>query len=204
MYRRFLTDLIKHTDNYADLTWLGKQIWQPPLDLWTLQEVIVELRPSVLLETGTNQGGSALFYAHLFDSLGSGRVITVDIERMHSHQHERVEFLVGSSVDERVLFTMREAANSAEGHVMVVLDSDHSAEHVLKELRAYGPLVTSGSLMFVQDGVIDTLPMYEAFRPGPLRAVESYLAETSEFEVDRRLEQRFLVTQHPSGWLRRR
>ena len=204
MHRRFLADLIRHTDNYADLTWLGKPIWQPPLDLWTFQEMIVELRPSVLLETGTNQGGSAMFYAHLLDSLGHGRVITVDVERMHSFEHERVEFLIGSSVDDKVLTTMRAAAGDADGHVMVVLDSDHSAEHVLQELRAYGPLVTSGSLMLVQDGVADTLPMYEAYRPGPLRAIEAYLAETSEFVVDKRLEQRFLATQHPSGWLRRR
>ena len=204
LHQAFHTDLIRTTNNFDNVTWLGHPIWQNVLDLWSFQEAIAEIRPAVLLETGTNRGGSALFYANLFDLLGHGRVVTVDIERMHSLEHPRVDFLIGGSVDEPILEKMRAAATTADGPVMVVLDSDHSAEHVLAELRAYGPLVTPGSLMLVQDGVIDTLPMYEGFRPGPLAAIETYLGETSDFEVDPRLDRRFLVTHHPSGWLRRR
>lgn len=199
-----MTDLIQHTDNFGDVTWLGRPVWQNVLDLWSLQEAIAQTKPGVLLETGTNRGGSALFYAHLFDLLGHGRVITVDVERLHSLEHDRVEFLTGSSLDEDVLLAMREGARTADGPVMVVLDSDHSAEHVLEEMHVYAPLVTPGSLMLVQDGVIDTLPMFSAFRPGPRAAIEAFLAETADFELDTRLDKRFLVTHHPSGWLRRR
>jgi cephalosporin hydroxylase len=204
MHQRFMTDLIRSTDNFGDVTWLGRPVWQNVLDLWSLQEAIAQIKPGVLLETGTNRGGSALFYAQLFDLLGHGRVITVDVERLHSLEHDRVEFLIGSSVDEDILGAMREGARTADGPVMVVLDSDHSAEHVLEEMHAYAPLVTPGSLMLVQDGVIDTLPMFSAFRPGPLAAIEAFLAETADFELDTRLDKRFLVTHHPSGWLRRR
>jgi cephalosporin hydroxylase len=204
MHQRFLTDLIRHTDNFGHLTWLGHPIWQNVLDLWSLQEAISEIKPALILETGTNQGGSALFYAHLFDLLGQGRVITVDVERLHSLEHERIDFVGGSSLDDDVLAIMRSGARDAGGPVMVVLDSEHSAAHVLEEMRAYAPLVSPGSLMLVQDGVIDTLPMFSAFRPGPLAAIEAFLAESSEFELDVRFDRRFLVTHHPSGWLRRR
>ena len=204
IHRAFFADLIRKTDNFGDITWLGHPIWQNVLDLWSLQEAIAEIKPGVLLETGTNRGGSALFYAHLFDLMGHGRVVTVDVESLHSLEHPRVDFLLGGSTDEEILAVMRTAADASDGPVMVVLDSDHSAAHVLDELRAYSPLVTPGSLMLVQDGVIDTLPMYAAYRPGPLAAIQTFLGETSAFEIDARLDKRFLVTHHPSGWLRRR
>ncbi len=204
LHRRFATDLVRHTDNFGNVTWLGHPIWQNVLDLWSLQEAIAELRPALLIESGTNRGGSALFYAHLFDLLGHGRVVSVDVGRMHSLEHERIEFLIGSSVDAQILGVMRERARDTDGPVMVVLDSDHARSHVLAELRSYAPLVTPGSLMLVQDGVIDTLPMFCTARPGPLRAIDAFLAEDSRFEVDPRFDKRFLITHHPSGWLRRR
>lgn len=200
----FMTDLIQKTDNFGDLTWLGHPIWQNPLDLWSLQEAIAEIKPGVILETGSNRGGSALFYAHLFDLMGRGRVMTVDVESLHSLEHPRVDYLIGGSLDDAILARMRAAAEEADGPVMVVLDSDHSADHVLAEMRAYGPLVSSGSMMLVQDGVIDTLPLFTAFRPGPLTAIKAYLAEAPDFELDTRLDRRFLITHHPSGWLKRR
>ena len=204
VYNAFHTDVILKTNNFDDVTWLGNPVWQNVLDLWALQEAIAAIKPAVLLETGTNRGGSALFYASLFELMGKGRVLTVDIEKLHSHEHPRIDFLIGSSVGDDVLAKMREAAETADGPVMVVLDSDHSAAHVLAEMRAYGPLVTSGSMMLVQDGLIDTLLLYEGYRPGPLDAIETYLAETSDFEVDTRYDRRFLISHHPSGFLRRR
>jgi cephalosporin hydroxylase len=203
-HRVYFDDLIAETDNFADVRWLGRPIWQNVLDLWTLQEAIAEIRPALLIESGTNRGGSALFYAHLFDLLGRGRVITVDITRMHDLEHPRVDFLVGSSLDDHVLDRIRGAARCAGGPVMVILDSDHSAAHVERELAAYSNLVTSGSLLLVQDGIIDVLPRFAHARPGPLPAVERFLAAHAEFEVDPRWDRRFLVTHHPSGWLRRR
>jgi cephalosporin hydroxylase len=204
VHRRYFDDLVVKSDNFGDVRWLGHPIWQNVLDLWSLQEAIAQIRPKLLLETGTNRGGSALFYAHLFDLLGDGRVVTVDVERFHDLTHPRVQFLLGSSVEERVVETMHEAARSADGPVMVVLDSDHAEAHVTAELRAYAELVTPGSLLLVQDGVIDVLPRFAHVRPGPLPAIEKFLASHSDFEVDRRWDHRFLVTHHPSGWLRRR
>jgi cephalosporin hydroxylase len=154
----FHANLITKTDNFGDVTWLGYPVWQSVLDLWALQEVIVEIRPALLIETGTNHAGSALFYAHLFDLLGHGRVVTVDIESMHTVNHPRIEFLIGSSVSPEILALVRDVADAADGPVMVVLDSDHSATHVGAELEAYAPLVTPGSLLLCQDGIIDLLP----------------------------------------------
>lgn len=204
LHRQYFEDLIAKSDNFGDVRWLGHPVWQNVLDLWSLQEAIAEIRPALLLETGTAQGGSALFYAHLFDLLGDGQVITVDIDRLHDLSHPRVQFLLGSSAEDRVVETMREAAHGADGPVMVVLDSDHAEAHVAAELRAYADLVTPGSLLLVQDGVIDVLPRFAQWRPGPLPAIEKFLASRSDFEIDLKWDHRFLVTHHPSGWLRRR
>lgn len=195
--------LIDRTDNFGHVTWLGQPVWQNVLDLWAIQEAISEIRPAVLLECGTNRGGSALFYAHLFDLMDHGRVVTVDIEPMHELEHARIEFLIGSSVDEPVLGRMRAIAQSADGPVMVILDSDHTAAHVTRELDAYHEFVTAGSLLICQDGIIDELPMFEAARPGPLVAIREFLSRHPEFTVDTRYDRRFLVTHHPEGWLRR-
>ncbi len=200
----YLGALVRQTDNFADVTWLGNPIWQNVLDLWTLQEAIAEIRPAVILETGTNRGGSAMFYANLLDLLGAGgRVVTVDIERMHDLAHPRIEFLIGTSVGEEVLGKMRSAAEQAGGPVLVVLDSDHRREHVAAELELYAPLVTSGSLMLAQDGIVDAHPMFAEGRPGPGPAIAEFLSRHGEFYVDESRDRRFLATHHPRGWLRR-
>lgn len=202
--RLFLNDLLAKTGNFAHTTWMGVPIWQNVLDLWTIQETIVELRPALLIETGTNRGGSALFYAHLMDLLGSGRVLTIDVERLHDLDHPRIEFLHGSSVDPEIAEQVRAAAAQADGPVMVILDANHARDHVSAELDLYGPLVTPGSLLLSQDGVIDQLAMFADSRPGPLPANAAFLASHPEFEHDAERNSRFLITQHPLGWLRRR
>jgi cephalosporin hydroxylase len=202
--REFLRELVVRTDNFRDVTWLGHPILQNVLDLWCLQEAISEIRPALLLETGTNRGGSALFYAHLFDLLGHGRVVTVDVERMHELEHPRIDFLIGSSVSDATLDRMRAASAAADGPVIVVLDSDHGQEHVADELEAYQRFVTPGSLLLCQDGLIDELPKFRESRPGPLPAIHEFLIAHPEFAVDERYNRRFFVTHHPDGWLRRR
>jgi cephalosporin hydroxylase len=199
----FFTDLIVETHNFDRVTWLGHPIWQNVLDLWVIQETIAEIRPALLLETGTNQGGSALFYAHLFDLLGTGTVVTVDIERMQDLRHARITTLIGSSVSSEILSLMREHVEAAAGPVMVILDSDHQEEHVRAELEAYSAFVTEGSFLLAQDGVIDTVPWFADARPGPLPAIRSFVASHPEFEVDEDRSRRFLISHHPSGWLRR-
>ena len=200
----FHGDLVLKTENFADVRWLGRPVWQSVLDLWTIQEAISELRPALLIETGTYRGGSALFYAQLLDALDEGRVITVDVERLHDLDHPRIMALTGSSTAREILEQVESAARNAAGPVMVILDSDHSEVHVRRELEAYGPLVTPGSLLLAQDGIIDELFMFRAGRPGPLRAIRAFLRAHPEFVADERLNERFLASQHPSGWLRRR
>jgi cephalosporin hydroxylase len=201
----YLGAVVRHTDNFADVTWLGNPIWQNVLDLWAFQEAISEIRPAVILEAGTNRGGSALFYAHLLELLDNGgRVVSVDIERMHDLTHPRIDFLIGSSTSEEILDTMRAVIDQAGGPVMVVLDSDHRRDHVAAELEAYAPLVTSGSLMLAQDGIVDAHRIFAEGRPGPGPAIADFLVGHPEFYVDESLDRRFLATHHPRGWLRRR
>jgi cephalosporin hydroxylase len=202
--RLFHQDLVAKTGNFAHTTWVGQPIWQNVLDLWTIQETISEIRPALLIETGTNRGGSALFYAHLMDLLGTGRIVTVDIVKLHELEHPRVEFLIGSSTDEAIVERVRAAAAEADGPVMVILDGNHDRDHVAQELELYAPLVTPGSLLLSQDGVIDELAMFADSRPGPLPANRDFLARHPEFEHDEERNERFLLTHHPLGWLRRR
>jgi cephalosporin hydroxylase len=200
----FFGDLVKHTGNFGRTTWLGQPIWQNVLDLWTIQETLAEIRPELLIECGTNRGGSSLFYAHLFDLLGSGSIVTIDIEKLHDLTHPRVTCLLGSSTSPEILAVVRDRVAKSRGPVMVILDSDHSEAHVSRELACYTPLVTPGSYCLVQDGVIDTLPFFKAARPGPLPAIDAFLRTTTDFELDRERCQRFLITHHPHGWLRRK
>jgi cephalosporin hydroxylase len=212
IYRRFLAprvpawffeQLLDKTQNFSQVTWLGQPVWQNVFDLWIMQETIAEIKPALLIETGTNRGGSALFFAHLFDLMGHGAVVTIDVEKLHGIAHPRIQFLIGSSISPSIIETVRTLAASAAGPVLVTLDSDHHEGHVRAELEAYAPLVTPGSFCLVQDGVIDTLPSFAGGRPGPLPAIEDFLRTHPEFEIDTERSRKFLITHHPSGWLRR-
>ncbi len=196
-------EFVRQTDNYGNLTWLGNPIWQNVSDLWVIQEVISTLRPSLVIETGTNRGGSSLFYAHLMDLLGEGSIITVDMKKLHDLSHPRITYCLGSSTSPEVLSKVSEAASKNTGPLLVILDSDHSEEHVFRELQCYHPFVTTGSYLLVQDGIIDTLPRFAAARPGPLPAIKRFLSEHPEFQVDEKLCGKFPVSHHPIGWLRR-
>ena len=200
----FFTDLVRKTDNFGRITWLGNPIWQNVLDLWTIQETIAEVRPQLLIECGTNRGGSSLFFAHLMDLLGQGEIITIDVEKLHSLSHPRITYLLGSSTSPQIVAQVKERASRTRGPVFVILDSDHSQAHVAAELAVYAPLVTPGSFCLVQDGVIDTLPMMAGCSPRPLPAIDEFVAAHPEFEIDHQRCERFLVSHHPRGWLRRK
>lgn len=185
-----------------DTRWLGVSVGKLPEDLWIYQEVIHETRPDVLIETGTAYGGSALFFASLFDLLGRGKVVSVDLYlRGDVPEHPRIEYVQGSSIAPDVVDRVRSRVVGAD-RVMVVLDSDHSASHVLEELRALAPLVTAGNYLVVEDSYLHGRPLVPGFGAGPGEAVERFLREHGGFEVDRSRE-RFGVTQNPGGWLRR-
>lgn len=200
----FLQHLTFHTRSFSEIMWMGHRMWQDPFDVCTIQQTIFELRPALLIECGTNAGGAALHYAHLFDLMDHGKVLTIDISKRHNISHSRVEFLMGDSVADETLREVKRIVDGVSGPVMVILDSDHSERHVRKELELYAPFVTPGSYVLAQDGVIDALLMYRQHRPGPLGAIKAFLKIHPEFEVDREKCKRFLVTLHPLGWLRRK
>lgn len=199
-----LSALLRHTDNFARTTWLGQPIWQNLADIWTIQELIVEREVDFVVECGTNRGGSAFFMATVFDLLDRGQVLTIDVERLATVSHPRIEFLHGSSTDEAIVGRVRERVREASPHeVLVVLDSDHSAAHVLGELRAYADLVPIGGYVVVQDGMLDELPGYRDHTPGPLAAIREFVRGDTRFEVDEARSGKFLFHSSPSGCLRR-
>jgi cephalosporin hydroxylase len=182
---------------------LGTPVLKLPLDLWLFQELIVELRPDLLVETGTFAGGSALYYATVMEAIGAGRVVSIDVDIDPARpEHPRIDYVHGASTDPRVVDHVRASADGAE-RVMVILDSDHAKGHVLEEMRAYAPLVSLGSLLIVEDTNINGHPVDPDFGPGPMEAVTQFLAEMAGFTLDRDLERRFLITFQPRGYLRR-
>jgi cephalosporin hydroxylase len=138
------------------------------------------------------------------DLMDQGRLVTVDIVKLHELDHPRIDFILGSSTDPETVEKVRAAAAEADGPVMVILDGNHERDHVAKELELYAPLVTPGSLLLSQDGIIDQLWMFSDTRPGPLPANADFLDRHDEFEYDEERNERYLLTHHPLGWMRRR
>ena len=187
---------------WQDTHWMGFTVWKTPTDLWMYQQIIFETRPTLIIETGTAHGGSALYFAHLMDLLG-GRVMTIDIEpQPNLPQHPRIEYLTGSSVDPAIVSAVRSRVTPAD-RVMVVLDSDHSQTHVAAELSAYALLVSSGCYLIVEDTNVNGHPVFKEHGPGPAEAVDAFLPQHPEFARDSTRE-RYLLTHNPGGFLNRR
>jgi cephalosporin hydroxylase len=188
---------------WLNTRWLGVRCAKVPFDLWIYQELISELRPDAIIETGTYQGGSALFLASMCDLVGNGRVVTIDIEeRAGLPSHERITYVNGSSVAPGTLAQVKDLVGDART-VMAILDSDHSYDHVLEECRIFGELVTPRSYLIVEDTNVGGRPIKPRNRPGPWEAVHQYLDENDDFEVDLSRE-KFFFTFNPHGYLRKK
>jgi cephalosporin hydroxylase len=174
--------------------WMGTPCVKKPQDCWIYQEIIWETRPQVLIETGSFKGGSALFFGSVFDLMGQGSVITIDVDDCASRtlSHPRITPVVGSSVSAEVLTEVRRMVGNQTA--MVSLDSDHSKEHVLREMELYSEFVTPGNYMVVEDTGIRG--------PGPNKAVEEFLRHRDDFVRDRARE-KFMVTSCRGGFLRK-
>jgi cephalosporin hydroxylase len=203
-------------------TWLGRPIIQLPEDMIRTQEVIFSLRPDVIIETGVAHGGSLIYYASLCRLLGKGRVVGIDIEIREQNRQAieshflagHISLLVGSSTDPKTVAAAR--AHVREGEtVLVILDSNHTRQHVLDELHAYHSFVTPGSYIVATDGIMYDLHDVPGGQPhwkedNPVGAVHDFLAENSNFELEQPawlfnespLGQN--VTHWPSAWLRRK
>jgi cephalosporin hydroxylase len=194
-------------DTWKRNRWLGILTYQNPDDVWIIQEIISEIRPDFVVETGTFLGGSAALWATILVQVNpQGRVISVDTEdnvttaRELPIVRERVEYLVGGSTDPDMVKQVKDRVQGKS--VLIILDSDHSRDHVLKELEVYSPLVQVGGYLIVQDSNINGHPVLPEYGPGPMEAIEEFLKSNDEFEVDSTRE-RLLHTLHPKGYLRR-
>lgn len=188
---------------WTNTFFLGVPLAKCPLDLWVYQEIIHEVRPDVVVETGTAHGGSALYLATLCDIVGNGRVVTIDIVRREEMpQHGRITYITSSSVEASAVESVRRMIRPGES-VLVILDSDHARAHVLEEMRLYGEMVTPGSYLIVEDSNINGHPVHRTHGAGPREAIEEFLKTPSGFEVDASRE-KFFMTFNPGGYLRRR
>ena len=216
-----------------NFTWLGRPIIQYPQDVVGLQELIWRVRPDLVVEMGIAHGGSLILTASMLalleydDAVARGtsldpsapvrRVLGVDIDiREHnraaieSHpMASRIAMIEGSSIDPQVIAEVREFA-ADYGTVLVILDSNHTHEHVLAELEAYASLTTVGSYCIVFDTLVEDVPEeYFENRPwgkgdNPKTAVREFLQAHPEFEIDKDIETKLLITVAPDGFLRRR
>lgn len=181
---------------WHQMQWMGIKVLKTPTDLWMYQELIVRIRPDWIIETGTCFGGSALFLAHICAGIGCGRVLSIDINKpKRPVKHPRIQFYQGDSVAPKTV-----ADAKRPGKVMVILDSCHKKDHVLKELELYGPLVTPGSYMIVEDTCTGRT-VQKNHGPGPGDALDEWLPKQSRFVRDLNCE-KYHLTFNPGGYLK--
>lgn len=199
-----------------NFSWMGRPIIQYPQDMIAMQEIIWQLKPDLIIETGIAHGGSLVYYASLLELIGKGEILGVDIDiREHNRKEienhpmfKRIKMIQGSSVSKE---TFEQVKKHAEGKqtVLVSLDSNHTHEHVLGELNYYAQLVTPGSYIVVFDTIVEDLP--ENYLPGrawsrgdnPKTAVWEFLRQNDHFEIDRSIDNKLLISVTPQGYLKR-
>jgi len=196
--------------------WMGLPIIQYPQDMVALQEIIWQVRPDVIVETGIARGGSLIFSASMLELLGGDRlVVGIDIDirppnRKAVEDHplaKRIVMIEGSSIEDATVEAVRRQIAGKE-RILVLLDSNHTHDHVLDELRLYAPMVTSGSYLVVFDTLIENMP--EDFYPdrpwgkgnNAMTAVHTFLESTDRFEIDREIQNKLQITAAPDGYLR--
>jgi len=212
--QEFYNQSARHKYTYH-FSWMGRPIIQLPQDMMAMQELIWRIKPDLVIECGIAHGGSIIYYASLLELQGHGEVLGIDRDiRAHNREAieshpmiKRISMIEGSSLDPAVVEQVRQAA--AGKKVIVVLDSNHTHEHVLEELRLYAPLVSLDSYCVVMDTVVEDMPA-DAFpdRPwgpgdNPKTAVWAYLKENADFEIDQHMQDKLLITVAADGYLRR-
>lgn len=213
--RDWLIDVSRYKYSY-NFTWLGRPIIQFPQDIIAMQEIIWRIRPDLIIETGIAHGGSLVFYASMLELIGgTGQVLGIDIDirehnRIEIEKHpmfKRIKMIQGSSTDETVAKQALEFARNRK-HVLVVLDSNHTHDHVLREMHLYSPLVTMGSYLVVFDTIIEDMPVdFFPDRPwgkgnNPRTAVWEFLKKNDRFVIDKEIGSKLLITVAPDGYLK--
>ena len=193
-------------ETWGKTAWMGVPLLKLPLDLWRYHDILWATKPDLIIETGTNKGGSALYFAHLCDLMGTGRIVTVDIASPPEGvpSHPRIKYVIGSSTDKDIFAKVRAETKPGE-RVMVILDSDHARDHVLGELALYPPLVTPGCYLVVEDTNVNGHPVSRSHGPGPMEALYEFWKTPmgKNFQIDAELEGRYLLTFYPKGWMKR-
>lgn len=205
-----------------NFSWLGRPIIQSPQDMIALQEIIWEVKPDMIIETGIAHGGSLIFSASMLTLLEAcgeiedGKVLGIDIDiREHNKKaieahpmSKKITMYQGSSIDEEMVARVHEFAKQGK-KILVCLDSNHTHKHVLAELKAYAHLVSVGSYCIVFDTLVEDMPSeFSNDRPwdigdNPKTAVWEYLKECDDFVIDKDIENKILITVAPDGYLKR-
>jgi cephalosporin hydroxylase len=199
-----------------NFSWMGRPIIQYPQDMIAMQELIWNLQPDLIIETGIAHGGSLIYYASIMELIGKGEVLGIDIDiRAHNRAEiekhpmaKRIKMIQGSAIDPEIVAQAGEYAKGKQT-VLVALDSNHTHEHVLHELNMYAPFVTKGSYMVCFDTIVEFLPdNYVANRPwgpgdNPLTAVHEFLKGNDQFEIDKQIDNKLLISVAPQGYLKR-
>ena len=213
--RDWFTGSSKYEYSYH-FSWLGRPIIQFPQDIIAAQEIIWSVQPDLIIETGIAHGGSLIFSASMLELVGgNGQVLGIDIDirehnRIEIEKHpmfRRITMIEGSSIDDSVLEKVHDFAKGKE-RVLVFLDSNHTHEHVLREMELYSPLVTKGSYLVVFDTVVEDMPDGSfADRPwgkgnNPKTAVWEFMKTNDRFEIDKKIDNKLLITVAPDGYLK--
>ncbi len=183
-------------------TYFGIPTYKSPMDAWVYQEIIFETRPDAIIEIGNANGGSTLFLAHLCDLMGKGRVIGIDISQKsvpeHVVNHPRITLIEGDGCQS---YQHVEKLVSKEEKIMVIEDSSHTYDNTLQSLRLYSGLVKPGDYFIVEDSICHH-GVKIGPNPGPYEAINTFLSENTDFEIDRGREH-FFITWNPKGYLKR-
>jgi cephalosporin hydroxylase len=211
----FLKESIDSRYSY-NFKWMGRPIIQYPQDIVIMQELIWDIKPDLIIETGIAHGGSLIFYASILELIGKGEILGIDIDiREHNKKEitahpmaKRIKMIQGSAIDPAIVTQVREHAKGKKT-VMVLFDSNHTHDHVLEELKAYADLTTVGSYCVVFDTVVEDLPkgVYDN-RPwdvgsNPKTAVFEFLKTNSDFVIDKSIDNKILISVAPDGYLKR-
>jgi len=212
----FNTESNKSQYSY-NFTWMGRPIIQYPQDMIAMQEIIWEVKPDLVIETGIAHGGSLIYYASLLELVGNGEVLGIDIDiRSHNRKEiekhpmfKRIKMIQGSSIDEAIVNEVKKIVGDKKG-IVVCLDSNHTHEHVLNELNFYAPFVSINSYIVVFDTIVEDLPegYFAQKRPwgignNPRTAVDEFLKNNDSFIVDETIDNKLLISVTPRGYLKR-
>jgi len=212
--RKWFDRSFRHEYSYH-FSWLGRPIIQFPQDMIAVQELIWRAKPDLIIETGIAHGGSLIFSASILELIGKGKVLGIDIDiRKHNRKEiekhplrKRITMLEGSSLDEKMLKKVKKNAQNKKC-ILLFLDSFHTHDHVLKELELYSPLVKKGGYIIVFDTMIEFMPKGSfPNRPwgkgnNPYTAVKKFLRQNKRFKIDKKIEEKLLITSCPDGFLK--